>query len=349
MYENPTGLIAGSVVMWCITVFCVGLRFGNKIRERQSFLASDWLILAGWVFGTGLTVLEIYGVAIKSLGYRIGATLADPASVTGQLNKARHIQLAFFLMGVTALGLIKLSISCFYWQLFAKVTLRRFLIIWMVIVGVWATAFVMAGLLECGSHLTAVFGTPTEYLKHCGSAVPSGYAMVGSDIATDFITLIIPIPVILRLKMNMRRKLLTLMVFLIGSLSVGASIAKGYIYIRSSMGVYSEDGLLILTGISIWNLAEVEIAIVAACGPMLWSILAPTFSHLASLIGSKWHSRSKINNSKETHELPRFVKMSESQVKLPVGARGVSEGSGERDMMDQYELDSRYERSSIGV
>lgn len=31
------------------------------------------------------------GVAIKSLGYKIGATLLDPKSVTGQLNKAKHV------------------------------------------------------------------------------------------------------------------------------------------------------------------------------------------------------------------------------------------------------------------
>lgn len=61
MYDNPGGLIAGTVVMWLMTVLSVGLRIGSKIRERQKLLASDWLIIAGWIFGTGLAVLEIYG------------------------------------------------------------------------------------------------------------------------------------------------------------------------------------------------------------------------------------------------------------------------------------------------
>ena len=88
----------------------------------------------------------------------------------------------------------------------------------MIIIGACATTFVLLGLLECGTHLKAVFGSPTEYIQHCGSAVPGGYAMVGSDMLTDFITLIIPIPVILKLNMNMSRKLLTLAAFLIGAL-----------------------------------------------------------------------------------------------------------------------------------
>ena len=53
MYDNPGGLIAGTVVMWLMTVLSVGLRIGSKIRERQKLLASDWLIIAGWIFGTG--------------------------------------------------------------------------------------------------------------------------------------------------------------------------------------------------------------------------------------------------------------------------------------------------------
>lgn len=64
MYDNPAGLIAGSVVLWLVAFLCVSLRLGSKIRERQSPLISDWLILAGWCFGTGLTILEIYGKSI---------------------------------------------------------------------------------------------------------------------------------------------------------------------------------------------------------------------------------------------------------------------------------------------
>lgn len=58
----------------------------------------------------------------------------------------------------------------------------------------------IAGLAECGSHLLALFGTPQAYLDHCGSAIPTGWAMVGSDVATDVITLILPIPMVSNLE-----------------------------------------------------------------------------------------------------------------------------------------------------
>lgn len=149
-----------------------------------------------------------------SLGYSLNGTIEDARAVTGRLNKTKHvrspylpaprvivtdekqIELSFLLLGVLALGLIKLSVTFLYWHLFAMVRFRRFLIVWIVILIGWTTAFILAGLLECGSHLKALFTTPQEYLHHCGSAIPSGWAWVGSDIATDFITLIIPIPIV---------------------------------------------------------------------------------------------------------------------------------------------------------
>ena len=60
----------------------------------------------------------------------------------------------------------------------------------------WTASFVVAGLAECGSHLKAIFGTPQDYLERCGHAIPTGWAMVGSDVATDLITLVIPIPMV---------------------------------------------------------------------------------------------------------------------------------------------------------
>ena len=143
--------------------------------------------------------------------------------------------------------------------------------------------------------------------------------------------------------------------------SVGASIAKSYIYIRSSLGQYTEDGLsqsapssepipltlltntlylVLLTGISIWNLVEVEIGIVAACGPLLRPIIVRAFSPLTSFIASNRRSTSKISHSKESHELPRFVRMPDSEVRLATEAKSVSVSLSERNGTDQYETHS---------
>jgi hypothetical protein len=128
------------------------------------------------------------------------------------------LELSYNMMGITALGFIKQSVCFFYWHVFAKVMFRRFLLVWIVIIIVWTASSVLSRFLECGSHLMAVFGGPKEYQDHCRSAIPAGYAMVTSDVATDLITLLIPIPVIVKLQMSTRTKLLTLLTFMIGTL-----------------------------------------------------------------------------------------------------------------------------------
>jgi hypothetical protein len=122
------------------------------------------------------------------------------------------------LIGVIGVGFLKLSVCFLYWHLFSRVVFRRFLIVWIVIVSLWTVAFVLAILLECGTHLSATFGTPDEYFEYCGSAIPAGYAMMATDLLTDIVTLTIPIPVILSLRMDTRTRLLTLLTFMIGSL-----------------------------------------------------------------------------------------------------------------------------------
>jgi hypothetical protein len=45
-------------------------------------------------------------------------------------------------------------------------------------------SFVLSGLLERGKHLKVLLGTPDEYLHSCGSAIPTSWAYVGSDVIT---------------------------------------------------------------------------------------------------------------------------------------------------------------------
>lgn len=106
---------------------------------------------------------------------------------------------------------------------------------------------------------------------------------------------------------------------------------------------------VILTGVSIWNLAEVQIGIIAACGPVLWPVLYPVFSPLVSLIASKMRSTSNISQDKETHELPDFVKLSDSEVQLAKGARSTSRFATDRSTMNGNESLSREEQQDIGV
>ncbi|KAK4189740.1 hypothetical protein QBC35DRAFT_492248 [Podospora australis] len=345
-YDNPAAIVAAAAILQTLSTASVGLRFYSRRWKRQPYIVSDWLILAALVSGTGITAEMFYGVAEKAMGYPLGGTIEDPYAVTGRLNRAKHLELGYLLIGILSLGLIKLSITFLYWHLFAKVIFRRFLIVWMVLIVIWMVGFILAGLLECGAHLTALFGTPQDYLDHCGSAMPSGYGLVGSDVLTDLVTLLIPVPVLMTLQMNKRTRVLTLLTFAIGSLSVGASVAKAYIYITATLGLATEDAISILTGIAIWNYVEVHVGIIAACGPTLRAILSRILPieaaaiSLMSLLGVSLQTKTGST-------LPSFVKMPASEEKLKSCGRTPSKGPSERSNITviDHELESWSEPS----
>ncbi|CAI6332771.1 unnamed protein product [Periconia digitata] len=170
-YDNGASILATSVILEVIVLVCVGLRFHTRIWNKTSFIVSDWLLRAATIFATGLTVLQIYaghprdltdsvvsmlmrclheGVYIKALAEPLNGSIEDQRAATGRLNKAKHIELAYLLMGMYVSSRSGLSscLSVFYTGIsfFAKVVFRHFLLVWMVILVVWTVAFVLAGL-----------------------------------------------------------------------------------------------------------------------------------------------------------------------------------------------------------
>ncbi|KAI1823225.1 hypothetical protein F4861DRAFT_540218 [Xylaria intraflava] len=344
-YHNPPGLLAGTVILWFLATSSVALRFYSRRWKRQRFIISDWLILASSVFGTGLSVLEIYAIATGALGTPIGGSLEDPATVSDRLNRSKYVEFSFLLLGVVGLGLLKLSVCFLYWEIFGQVRFRRVLIVWMVVIVGWTLAFFIQLFAECDSHFSALWAQVADYTKYCQAAIPGGWAQVGADVATDVITLIIPIPVILNVQMSRHVKVLTLLIFSIGTLSVAASTVKAYIYISATLNRYSDDALLTLTGVSIWNLAEIHIGTMAACGPTLRSILVnivPTQSAVSLL--NSWRRPSRQAASEQSSN---YAKMGASEERLGAGATMKDQSDVEAEAgisskrLDSYELQPR--------
>jgi hypothetical protein len=60
----------------------------------------------------------------------------------------------------------------------------------------------------------------------------------------------------------------------------------------------------ILTGIGVWNLVEVQVGIIAACGPSIRDILGRLSQSVLSLLGMF-----RVSTKSSSGELPGFVKM----------------------------------------
>jgi hypothetical protein len=153
------------------------------------------------------------------------------------------MEYAFVLIGVFSIGLVKLSVSLLYWHLFSKVKFRRFLSVWIALIIAWTITFVLAELLECGTRPLKIFGTSKDVAEYCPHIHEIGYALVGSDVGTDLITVLIPLPLVVQMRLPLGRKLLVAATFMLGLLAVGASTAKAYVFIAASLALTDVDGI----------------------------------------------------------------------------------------------------------
>jgi hypothetical protein len=107
------------------------------------------------------------------------------------------------------------------------------------------------------------------------------------------------------------RKVLVSVTFMIGVLAVAASTAKAYVYIAASLALTHEDGIILVTAYSVWNLVEVHVGIIAACGMTLRPVLTHLFptEGFLRIYSSLKGSRHSEHRGSDGQPLPSFVQV----------------------------------------
>ena len=101
-------------------------------------------------------------------------------------------------------------------------------------------------------------------------------AQAYSDVATDILILMIPLPCIWAMQMPMRHRLAICGFFLTGALTVGAGVAKlvAFRWTIQQTNAGSADITFIDTPIVYWPMIESGLGIVGACLPLLRPLFA---------------------------------------------------------------------------
>ncbi|KAF2008699.1 hypothetical protein BU24DRAFT_497874 [Aaosphaeria arxii CBS 175.79] len=329
-YDNPPGLIAAAAIVQTIVYVVVALRFQTRHKHGRKYHPSDWLILLAAFLSTGLSIIQIYGSAVGRLGVPVHGSIGSPTFRQSTALNLRWYQWAVFLNGVVVTGLIKISVSFFYLQIFS-VKYRYIIVPWLVLMVLWTIGFTILMLTFCGNHGLWPSIPLSVEKSQCLSGTKIGYAIVIGGTVTDFLTVLIPLPMVFGLQLPLKQKLAVMGVFTIGLLSVGGSVAKAYIYISSALKKSSMDYATIITSISVWGLVESQFGIIAATlmtlGPllrdlsnsrMLGSIMNSTRNLLVSLSSPTQATISKAELSKTSSEQPEGYRDGSS-----VGLRGV--------------------------
>ena len=148
----------------------------------------------------------------------------------------------------------------------------------MALVTAWIITFFFANLFECMPISTNWTGTGGAPPPICINETPMYYAEAYSDVATDLLILITPIPMIWTLQMPLGRKVAVSGVFFLGALTIAASIARLYVYYNVGSNLFSSPDIsYFLTPVVFWPMIECSLGVLGACLPTLWPLFR-TFS-----------------------------------------------------------------------
>ncbi|MCJ1372623.1 hypothetical protein MMC20_003848 [Loxospora ochrophaea] len=254
-------VVAVSIAMIVLPGIAVALRFGSRKLAKIPILADDWLILAALPFTWAVCASNIYGVKIPALGrHELDVT---PEAFVKFLKNLMANELCI----TTAVFFIKLSIIRFYWRIFHIQELKIPFTVLVVVVTAWWLALCLATIFSC--HPVQEFWSLSPH-RHCiniprfflGASIP--------NIITDFILLIIPMPLLVRLKINRSQKIVVVGIFLLGGFVVVVSSLR---LVRVLQIQESLDYTWSFSSIAEWSAVETGVGTICACLPSLRPLL----------------------------------------------------------------------------
>ncbi|CAH0017985.1 unnamed protein product [Clonostachys rhizophaga] len=209
---------------------------------------------------------------------------------------ASKLDYYFLIFMCPCLGLIKTSFLFLYKRIFTSEyssawnhTLNAAIAFTLL----WTVAFFGAHIFECGTHFYAIWGDAESYLEYCTRIPQLVFAFCLTDLLTNLIIALIPIPLIWGSELKLGKIIATAGVFALGIVSVAASIVRLRMSVEAAgfslSGSKSQDLPTMSNGTSqagddvfltialhlYWAIVECGVGIVAASLPALAFFMHP--------------------------------------------------------------------------
>ncbi|GKZ63770.1 hypothetical protein AnigIFM50267_000053 [Aspergillus niger] len=251
-------------VMTLLSTCLVALRFISR-SLTLSIKLDDWFCLLALIFSYGLLCTTALVTTVGHAGIHI-IQYKDPLV----LERYFQITLADMVIYNVSVGLTKISILLFYRRIFS--INKSFLFCNWVVTGLSAGACIAAvsGLIFSSDPVDAQwkFWEPSTTIHNKSFWI----AMGAVNILLDVTILILPQPVVWRLKQTRRCRIMLSLVFSLGGFVCVTSIVR-LVYMAT---IDVTDLTYTFTVPGIWTTVETNMSIICACLPMIPSL----FKHI---------------------------------------------------------------------
>ncbi|KAI9758751.1 MAG: hypothetical protein M4579_002854 [Chaenotheca gracillima] len=271
------GAVLLATILSCLTTLVVGTRLILRKLQKFGWGLDDYLIVAALVCIWGLT-----GSAFYTWHYGLGRHLPEvPILYWMPYLKVLY---AFDLFYILDIGLVKLSILFFYERIFAIDRKTLLLLRWIEgLIFVWTLTFMIAMIFQCLpiSYFWTRIANPAG--GYCVNLTVLYTVHAATNILTDLIIYIFPMPIVWKLSISKPKKIGVLLVFFAGGFVVALSIVRS----TSIDQIVADDFSYADVRTGIWAILEVTIGCITACLPTIKSL----FVGSCGLFGSR-NSRS---------------------------------------------------------
>ncbi|KAJ6020369.1 hypothetical protein N7540_005873 [Penicillium herquei] len=348
----PSGIEHGNVTLVIITsVFtllstvAVILRFISR-RISMSVKWDDWFSLIALILAYACLVVTVLDATIAHGGYNIeyysAATLEkflkvkyslDQLSVKNELMELWFFQitLAENVLYAASISFSKAAVLLLYHRIFnIKKSFR---------IASWIVGFLVAGYFIAGECLLIFAYTPIEaqwkpWLPNSANfdIVATWYVMSSINMVVDFLILCLPQPVVWRLKMSRKKKILVSGLFCFGILICAADLMH-VVCVVTQVDINNPTATEGTTGI--WENVEVNLSVIVTCLPTFPSLISHWRKDPRSETGSYNNEYKKSLNNGDFPRLGNFTTF--------------SFGSGrEQNSMDKASYGSSYKMDHMG-
>jgi len=273
-------IIAVNVICFFIACSAVAARFTARRIKKIAYGADDWLILAGLFVTLGVVITSLLGVRYGAGKHAI--LMEDPAA-------GAKVLLAAEVIWGCAISTVKVSILLLYHRIFALNNRAFTATLWIVgifIIG-YCTTQTFAALFQC---IPIEANWTVGIRHHCVNSELGGTIISAVNVLTDFVLLVLPMPILYKLQKPWAQKAQIMGMFLLGGLVCFASIYRTIV----THEISNTDPTWSDVSTDEWSIIELCIGILSACLPTMRPLFsrAPLPSKLSLWSGSGW-SREK--------------------------------------------------------
>jgi len=175
---------------------------------------------------------------------------------------------------VTGISSVKVSVGFFLLRLVQGKWYKRVIILWIVFLFIFTLACVGTLVFQClpvsiaWDPVARMSDSPKCYSTATFRAI--GLFNGATNIFTDFAFATLPIPIILRLQINLRTKISLVCILSLGYFACAAAIVKEVLL----SSFFANTDNLFNDAFQVWNDVEINTGILAACLPTLRPLLA---------------------------------------------------------------------------